>query len=118
MPKVALIFPYFRTKSSTEMLFPPLGAASLSAQLSQRHIETRIFDCTFQTFSQGGERPDCLPSGYCRHLVDDLVEPRIPSASLSSCASSLPEALLVVGGPMPTLYPERYAGRIRPGFPG
>ncbi len=52
MPKVALIFPYFRTKASTEMLFPPLGAASLSAQLKERHIETRIFDCTFQTFNK------------------------------------------------------------------
>jgi hypothetical protein len=33
MPKVALLFPYFRTKASTEMLFPPLGLASLAALL-------------------------------------------------------------------------------------
>ena len=52
MPKVALIFPYFRTKSSTEMLFPPLGCSLPVAQLNQRRIETRIFDCTFQTFTK------------------------------------------------------------------
>jgi anaerobic magnesium-protoporphyrin IX monomethyl ester cyclase len=109
MPKVALIFPYFRTKSSTEMLFPPLGAASLLAQLSQRHLETRIFDCTFQTFSR---------------VLKDLIAYRPDIVGISSMIllskntfrfaelvrERLPEALLVVGGPMPTLYPERYAG--------
>ena len=33
MSRVALVFPYFRTKALTEMLFPPLGVASLSSQL-------------------------------------------------------------------------------------
>jgi hypothetical protein len=51
MPKVALLFPYFRTKASTEMLFSPLGLASLAAQLRQRDIESRILDCTFQKFN-------------------------------------------------------------------
>jgi anaerobic magnesium-protoporphyrin IX monomethyl ester cyclase len=109
MPKVALIFPYFRTKSSTEMLFPPLGAASLSAQLNQRQIENRIFDCTFQTFS-----------GVAKDLI--AYQPDIVGISSMISLSRntfrfaelvrqrLPEALLVVGGPMPTLYPERYSG--------
>jgi anaerobic magnesium-protoporphyrin IX monomethyl ester cyclase len=109
MPKVALLFPYFRTRASTEMLFPPLGLACLSAQLKQRHIETRIFDCTFQTFSR---------------VVKDLLAYHPEVVGISSMIllsrntfrfaelirERLPEALLVVGGPMPTLYPERYAG--------
>jgi anaerobic magnesium-protoporphyrin IX monomethyl ester cyclase len=109
MPKVALIFPYFRTNTSTEMLFPPLGVASLAAQLHRRGIETRIFDCTFQTF---------------RSVKKSLVEYQPDIVGLSSMIllsrntfrfaelvrNHLPEALLVVGGPMPTLYPERYAG--------
>ena len=49
MAKVALVFPYFRTKAQTEMLFSPLGVASLAAQLRLRGIETSIFDCTFKT---------------------------------------------------------------------
>ena len=52
MSKVALIFPYFRTRSPTEMLFPPLGAASLASQLRSLGIQVRIFDCTFMTFDQ------------------------------------------------------------------
>lgn len=109
MPKVALIFPYFRTKSSTEMLFPPLGAASLSAQLSQRHIENRIFDCTFQSFNKVARDllaydPDIVGISSMIMLSRDTFR----FAEL--VRERLPEALLVVGGPMPTLYPERYTG--------
>ncbi len=109
MPKIALLFPYFRTRSDTEMLFPPLGLAYLAAQLKQRKLETRIFDCTFQTFSE-----------VSRQLLEyqpDIVG--VSSMILLSRATfrfakylrrRLPEALLVVGGAMPTLYPEHYAG--------
>lgn len=109
MPKVALIFPYFRTKSSTEMLFPPLGAASLLAQLNQRHIETRIFDCTFQTFSRVAKelvayRPDIVG------ISSMILLSRNTFRFAELVRDHLPESLLVVGGPMPTLYPERYTG--------
>ena len=109
MPKVALIFPYFRTKSSTEMLFPPLGIASLLAQLNQRQIETRIFDCTFQTFS--GVAKDLL--AYQPDIVgisSMILLSRTTFRFAELLHARLPEALLVVGGPMPTLYPERYSG--------
>lgn len=50
MPRVALVYPYFRTRSANEILFPPLGEAYLASQLQRLGIETRIFDCTFETF--------------------------------------------------------------------
>jgi anaerobic magnesium-protoporphyrin IX monomethyl ester cyclase len=107
MPKVALLFPYFRTKASTEMLFPPLGLASLAAQLHRRDIETRIFDCTFSKFSTVKNdlinyQPDIV--GISSMIL--LSRNTFRFAELVS--KHLPEALLVVGGPMPTLYPERY----------
>jgi len=109
MPKVALVFPYFRTKSATEMLFPPLGLASLSAQLKKRNIETRIFDCTFQTFSRVSKdllayQPDIVG------ISSMILLSRNTFRFAGQVREHLPEALLVVGGPMPTLYPERYAG--------
>jgi radical SAM superfamily enzyme YgiQ (UPF0313 family) len=109
MPKVALIFPYFRTKSSTEMLFPPLGIASLLAQLNRRHIETRIFDCTFQTFSRVAKeliayQPDIVG------ISSMILLSRNTFRFAGKVRQCLPEALLVAGGPMPTLYPERYSG--------
>ena len=65
MPKVALVFPYFRTRAATEMLFPPLGAATLAAQLRRLGIDTRVFDCTFGTFKElradlAAYRPDIV----------------------------------------------------------
>ena len=47
VPRVALVFPYFRTRAATELLFPPLGAATLAAQLRRLEIDTRVFDGTF-----------------------------------------------------------------------
>ncbi|NJD58834.1 MAG: B12-binding domain-containing radical SAM protein [Anaerolineae bacterium] len=109
MPRVALVFPYFRTRSATEMLFAPLGIASLAAQLRQRDIETGVFDCTFQTFSRVAEKlldyqPDIV--GVSSMIL--LNRSTFRFAEL--LRQRLPEALLVAGGPMPTLYPENFLG--------
>ena len=109
MPKVALLFPYFRTKASTEMLFPPLGIASLAAQLHQRNIESKIFDCTFQAFGTVKKalieyKPDIVG------ISSMILLSRNTFRFAELVRARLPEALLVVGGPMPTLYPERYSG--------
>ncbi len=109
MPKIALIFPYFRTRSETEMLFPPLGLANLLAQLKQRNLDARIFDCTFQTFSSVSKellayQPDIV--GISSMVL--LSQATFRFAELIH--NRLPETLLVVGGPMPTLYPEHYIG--------
>ncbi len=108
MFRVALVYPYFRTRSQTEMLFPPLGLASLTSQLRRRHIDTKIFDCTFGTLSQ--LRLDLLA------YQPDIVGVHI-MVTLSSNAervarmvrSDLPNCALVAGGPLPTLYPERFS---------
>jgi len=109
MNKVALVFPYFRTRSATEMLFPPLGLACLSSQLKLRGIETRIFDCTFQTFSQVSKdlqayQPDIVG------ISSMILLSRNTFRFAGYVREHLPETLLVVGGPMPTLYPEQYSG--------
>ena len=109
MPKVALVFPYFRTRSSTEMLFLPLGVASLAAQLRQRQIETRVFDCTFQTFNKVVEKllayqPDIVG------ISSMILLNRSTFRFAEILRQYLPDTLLVAGGPMPTLYPERYLG--------
>ena len=109
MPRVALVFPYFRTRAPTEMLFPPLGAAALLAQLNLRRIEARVFDCTFQTFTRIARsliayQPDIV--GLSSMIL--LNQNTFRFAQLIH--EHLPDALLVVGGPMPTLYPEHYNG--------
>ena len=110
MSRVALVFPHTRTKSSTEMLFPPLGLAYLSAQLKLRNIETRIFDCTFQTIPQVMKelvayQPDIV--GISSMILLSRNTFRIASLVRQRLSASL----LVVGGPMPTLYPEHYVSQ-------
>jgi anaerobic magnesium-protoporphyrin IX monomethyl ester cyclase len=109
MPRVALVFPYFRTHVPTEMLFPPLGAAALLAQLNLRQIEARIFDCTFQTFTRVARnllayQPDIV--GLSSMIL--LNQNTFRFAELVH--EHLPDALMIAGGPMPTLYPEYYNG--------
>jgi anaerobic magnesium-protoporphyrin IX monomethyl ester cyclase len=107
MPKVALVFPYFRTRSTNEILFPPLGAANLAAQLRRLGIETRIFDCTFGTFGQ-------LQKGLTSYQPDIVGIYSMVTLSRNTfriaemVRVSFPDSLFVAGGPLPTLYPERY----------
>lgn len=109
MPRVALVFPYFRTYASTEMLFPPLGLANLAAQLQLRNIETRIFDCTFQKYGDIKKElvafhPDIVG------ISSMVLLNRSTFRFAELVRERLSQALLVAGGPMPTLYPERFNG--------
>jgi anaerobic magnesium-protoporphyrin IX monomethyl ester cyclase len=107
MAKVALVFPYFRTRSINEILFPPLGEANLAAQLRRLRIETRIFDCTFGTFRQ-------LKKGLTSYQPDIVGIYSMVTLSRNTfriaemVRGSFPDSLIVAGGPLPTLYPERY----------
>ena len=111
MSGVALVFPYFRTKARTEMLFPPLGPALLSAHLKRAGVEARVFDGTFSSLEA---------------LVDDVVARRPAIVGISSMVSltgnslraaaalreRLPDALLVAGGPLPTVFPGRFLAHV------
>jgi anaerobic magnesium-protoporphyrin IX monomethyl ester cyclase len=105
--RVAIVFPYFRTRSPTEMLFPPLGAAALVAQLRRRGIESKIFDCTFGTEQEVQEavlayRPAIVG------IYSMISLSRNAFRLALKLREGLPASVLVAGGPMPTLYPERY----------
>lgn len=117
MTKVALIYPYFRTLSPNEILFPPLGIAYLTSQLRKRDIETKIIDCTFQTFSQiekamNAYQPDIV--GIYSMITLSCNAIRIAEM----VRASSPNSLIVAGGPLPTLYPERYSGKFNVVFRG
>ena len=107
MSRVALVFPYFRTRAATEMLFPPLGAATLAAQLRRRDIETRVFDGTFGTFEQLSiDLIDYRPDIVGVYSMVSLTATTLRVAE--TVRTSLPQALLVAGGPLPTVFPGRY----------
>ena len=85
--RVALVFPYFRTRAPTEMLFPPLGLAALAARLRRLGVETRVFDCTF---------------GSLEDLRADLRAYRPDIVGLSSMVSLTRNTLRVAGWSAPT----------------
>jgi anaerobic magnesium-protoporphyrin IX monomethyl ester cyclase len=105
---VALVYPYFLTEADKHLLFQPLGIASLAAQLGQAGIEAHQCDCTFSHLDGivaaiAAEAPDIVGvyamvsmSRNAFMLVERLKE-------------RLPGALYVAGGPLPTLYPRRFA---------
>ena len=116
-PRVALVFPYFRTRSPNEILFPPLGAASLASQLKRLRIDVRVFDGTFQTAGRIGQelktyRPDIVG------IYVMVTLSRNAFRIAARVREILPDSLLVAGGPLPTLYPGRYAGSFDAVFRG
>ena len=111
------MFPYFRTRVPTEMLFPPLGIASLAAQLRARGIATKVLDGTFRSFEDlrrdlADWRPDIVGVSSMVSLTGNTL--RLAAA----VRADLPDALVVVGGPLPTVFPGRYAGRVDAVFRG
>jgi anaerobic magnesium-protoporphyrin IX monomethyl ester cyclase len=107
MRRVALVFPYFRTRAPTEMLFPPLGVATLAAQLRRLGVETRVFDCTFGAFAQlrralSSYQPDIVG------IYSMVSLTRNTHRIAEMVRTSLPDSLVVAGGPMPTVFPGRY----------
>jgi anaerobic magnesium-protoporphyrin IX monomethyl ester cyclase len=117
MSTVALVYPYFRTRAATELLFAPLGVAYLAAQLHQAGIEAKVFDCTFSTFekiqaSLQAYRPDIVGI-YCMITLS-----RNTFRIAEMVRADLPDCLLVAGGPLPTLYPEHFNGPFEAVFRG
>ena len=117
MPKVALVFPYFRTRALTETLFPPLGVATLAGQLGRLGVEARVFDCTFSTFEQLGD--DLISYGPDIVGVSAMVSLTRNALRVAEMVRSrLPHSLLVAGGPLPTVFPRRFAAHFDAVFRG
>jgi len=104
---IALVYPYFQERDPVQKLFPPLGLAFLSAQLQAMQLPATIYDCTFQT------APAVLAS-IARSQpalvgIYSMLTMSRPALELAEkIRSLLPGSLLVAGGPLPTLYPQRF----------
>ena len=109
MSRVALVYPYFRTRAATELLFAPLGVAYLAAQLHRLGIEAKVFDCTFSTFEQ-------IQASLLAYQADIVGIYCMVTLSRNTFRIAemvrieRPDCLLVAGGPLPTLYPEHFIG--------
>ena len=107
---VALIYPYHREEQPVEeeKLFPPLSIAYLSSQLRERSVPVSVHDGTFhspQELIRDVEQE--MPAIVSMYLMITMV--RNGLALLDSLRNLLPDTLFITGGPLPTLYPERFA---------
>jgi anaerobic magnesium-protoporphyrin IX monomethyl ester cyclase len=99
------------------MLFPPLGVATLAAQLRRLEVQTRVFDCTFITLAQlrrelASYRPDIVGIYSMVSLTRNTL------AIAEMVRTHFPDSLIVAGGPLPTVFPRRYTERFDAVFRG
>jgi anaerobic magnesium-protoporphyrin IX monomethyl ester cyclase len=108
MTKVLLIYPYFQTGKNPDVLFPPLGLASLSAQLREKNLDTMKMDCTFLT------KPKVIESSvsYSPDIVGFYIMTTMSKNALDllkAIKKAMPDCIFVAGGPLPSLYPSKFA---------
>lgn len=107
-PEVALIYPYFRTFADIQQLFQPLGIACLGAEIKNLGIPVIQYDCTFEKYD------DVIDSVLAQNpsivgIYTMITLSRNTFKMLTSLREKLPHSLFVSGGPLPTLYPDRFA---------
>ena len=108
MSDIVLVYPYTYKHARDTMLFHPLGVAQLSALLRQAQLDTSVMDYTFR---DDDEVMDELVEG-CPKVVGIYVMLTMVNKACSLAKRIrrlLPQALLVCGGPMPTLRPEQFS---------
>jgi anaerobic magnesium-protoporphyrin IX monomethyl ester cyclase len=105
---IMLVYPYFRTHAPTELLFQPLGIASLASQIKSLGLSVAACDCTFSTFEQAIEK---IAAGKPAVLGISVMITLSAHASrmVKALRKRLPKTLFVCGGPLPTLYPDHFA---------
>jgi len=104
---VALVYPYFREKDPVRKLLQPLGIAYLSSQVRELGIPASMHDCTFETFSGVIERI-CAEQPAIVGIYAMVSMSKNAVAIVRSLRERLPDTLFVAGGPLPTVYPERF----------
>ncbi|MBI5511577.1 MAG: B12-binding domain-containing radical SAM protein [Deltaproteobacteria bacterium] len=114
---VALIYPYFLTAAKVHLLFQPLGIATLASQLQEVGVRAVQYDCTFR-------RLDAVVDAVLRQRPAIVGIYAMATMSknalrlLEALRPRLEDALFVAGGPLPTVYPERFARRFDVVFRG
>jgi anaerobic magnesium-protoporphyrin IX monomethyl ester cyclase len=109
MNPVALIYPYFHERDPVQKLFPPLGILYLAGQLKEANVPVRIFDCTFESPTGTVEAVAAArPSIIAMYVM--VTMSRNAFSLVRELRERLPDTLFVAGGPLPTVYPDRFLG--------
>lgn len=106
MAKVTLVYPYFHPSNDNSIFrFPPLGLGYLAANLQRNGTPVELVDCTFLSRQEAINRVErSNPQIIGIYSMFSMKRSSLEFARLfkDSCE------LLVVGGPVPSLYPEDF----------
>ncbi|MGB5822910.1 MAG: radical SAM protein [Proteocatella sp.] len=108
MCKVMMIYPYFLTNNRTNQIFHPLGISMISSGLKDKGIEVMKLDCTFLTMEEALE----IARDYNADITSIYVMTTMSQNALKlleELRKINPKSLYITGGPLPSLYPERFA---------
>lgn len=117
MRKVLLVFPYFYTGIIKDQLFTPIGIGLLSAVLKQNGIDVMKLDCTFLTIEEAIE----IAQAYCPDITGIYVMTTFAKNALGlleKLKEVNPDSVYAAGGPLPTLYPAKFAEKFDYVFKG
>jgi anaerobic magnesium-protoporphyrin IX monomethyl ester cyclase len=108
MSEITLIYPYSHQNTRTTMLFHPLGIAQISALLRQDGLDVTVLDLTF------GDEDDVPIELKTVHpqIIGMYAMLTLNERALNitrKIREIIPNALLVCGGPMPTLRPDQFS---------
>jgi anaerobic magnesium-protoporphyrin IX monomethyl ester cyclase len=106
--KVMLVYPYFYTGLKKDQLFPPLGIGMLSAKLKSEALEVMILDCTFLTPEEAVRRAESYKPDITGFYVMTTFANNA-FRTMCKLREVNPDCIYAAGGPLPTLYPERFA---------
>lgn len=106
--KVLLVYPYFYTGIIKDQLFTPIGIGMLSAVLKEKEIDVMKLDCTFLTEEEAIKKaekykPDITGIYIMTTLAKNAVR------LLEKLKKVNPDSVYTAGGPLPSLYPEKFA---------
>lgn len=108
MKRVLLIYPYFSTGIKKDQLFPPLGIGMLSAMLRESGIEVMKLDCTFLNIDEAVKKAVEFDAQITGIYVMTTLSANAMEI-LKRLKSKRPGSIYISGGPLPTLYPQRFA---------
>jgi anaerobic magnesium-protoporphyrin IX monomethyl ester cyclase len=107
MSDIILVYPYVYKHARNAMLFHPLGIAQLSAILRHDGIETSVIDLTFRNIDEAlVELVEAHPKVVGIYVMLTMIGSALELARKIRLLT--PHALIVCGGPMPTLRPEQF----------
>lgn len=117
MNKVLLIYPYFLTSENKGHIFHPLGISMLSSVMKDKGIEVLKLDCTFLKIDEVLKIAEDFEADIIGiYIMTTMTQNALEI--LGHLRKSNPESIFITGGPLPSLYPEKFAQKFDMVFRG